>query len=65
MYFQEHLGKIAKQLAGFTDEEAEILRENMAKKYMVELTKIKPSFISGRSQKSSTKKSLKKFGNKW
>jgi DNA polymerase III alpha subunit len=51
MYFQEHLGKIAKQLAGFTDEEAEILRENMAKKYMVELTKIKPSFIAGASKK--------------
>jgi DNA-directed DNA polymerase III PolC len=47
MYFQEHLCKIAKQLAGFTDEEAELLRENMAKKYLVELTKIKPSFING------------------
>lgn len=51
MYFQEHLGKIAKQLAGFTDEAAETLRENMAKKYMVELTKIKPSFIAGAKQK--------------
>ena len=51
MYFQEHLGKIAKQLAGFTDEEAEILRENMAKKYMVELTKIKPAFINGAKKK--------------
>ena len=51
--FQEDLGKIAKQLAGFTDEDAELLRENMAKKKMVELTKIKPLFISGAIKKVS------------
>ncbi len=47
MCFQEDLGKISKQLAGFNDEDAELLRENMAKKKMVELTKIKPAFIEG------------------
>lgn len=51
LIYQEDLGKVAKQLAGFSDEEAEILRENMAKKKMVELTKIKPSFINGAKNK--------------
>jgi DNA-directed DNA polymerase III PolC len=51
LIYQEDLGKVAKQLAGFSDEDAEILRENMAKKKMVELTKIRPLFISGASQK--------------
>ena len=49
--FQEDLGKVAKQLAGFSDEDAEILRENMAKKKMVELTKIRPLFLSGATKK--------------
>lgn len=51
--FQEDLGKVAKQLAGFSDEDAEILRENMAKKKMVELTKIRPLFIAGATKKVS------------
>ena len=51
--FQEDLGKVAKQLAGFSDEDAEILRENMAKKKMVELTKIRPLFLSGATKKVS------------
>lgn len=45
--FQEQLGTIARDLAGFPGEEAELLRENMAKKKMVELTKMKPAFIEG------------------
>jgi len=53
LIYQEDLGKVAKQLAGFSDEEAELLRENMAKKKMVELTKIKPSFIQGAQTKVS------------
>jgi DNA-directed DNA polymerase III PolC len=51
LIYQEDLGKVAKQLAGFSDEDAEILRENMAKKKMTELTKIKPSFIAGATKK--------------
>ena len=51
--YQEDLGKVAKQLAGFSDEDAEILRENMAKKKMDELTKIKPLFIAGAIKKVS------------
>lgn len=53
MYFQEHLGKIAIELAGFSDEDAELLREKMAKKHMVELTKIRPLFIKGAVKKVS------------
>lgn len=53
LIYQEDLGKVAKQLAGFSDEDAEILRENMAKKKMVELTKIKPIFIEGAKKKVS------------
>lgn len=53
LIYQEDLGKVAKQLAGFSDEAAEILRENMAKKKMVELTKIRPLFISGATKKVS------------
>ncbi len=53
LIFQEDLGKVAKQLAGFSDEDAEILRENMAKKKMVELTKIRPLFLSGATKKVS------------
>lgn len=45
--YQEQLGKIAKNLAGFSNSEAEILRENMAKKRMVELAKMKPQFMEG------------------
>lgn len=47
MIYQEQLGKVAKQLAGFTNEAAEQLRENMAKKRMVELVKTKPAFVAG------------------
>lgn len=49
--FQEQLGTIARDLAGFPGEEAELLRENMAKKKMVELTKMKPAFIEGALKK--------------
>lgn len=51
--FQEQLGTIARDLAGFPGEEAELLRENMAKKKMVELTKMKPAFIEGAIKKVS------------
>lgn len=51
--YQEQLGKIAKQLAGFSNSEAEILRENMAKKRMGELMKMKPQFMEGASKKIS------------
>ena len=53
LIYQEDLGKVAKQLAGFSDEDAEILREKMAKKHMVDLTKIRPLFISGATKKVS------------
>jgi DNA polymerase-3 subunit alpha len=53
LIYQEDLGKVAKELAGFNDEDAELLREKMAKKHMVELTKIKPLFIAGASKKVS------------
>lgn len=51
--FQEQLGTIARDLAGFPGEEAELLRENMAKKKMVELGKMKPAFIEGAIKKVS------------
>lgn len=51
--FQEQLGTIARDLAGFPGEEAELLRENMAKKKMVELTKMKPAFMEGAKKKVS------------
>jgi len=51
--YQEDLGKVAKLLAGFSDEDAELLRESMAKKNMPKLTKIKPSFIAGAVKKVS------------
>lgn len=51
--YQEDLNKIAIQLAGFPDGEAELLRENMAKKKMVELMKMKPRFIEGAIKKVS------------
>lgn len=51
MIFQEQLGKISKALAGFSGEEAEKLRENMAKKKKVELMKMKPQFIDGATPK--------------
>lgn len=51
--FQEQLGTIARDLAGFPGEEAELLRENMAKKKMVELMKMKPSFMEGAKKKVS------------
>jgi DNA-directed DNA polymerase III PolC len=51
MIFQEQLGKIAMQLAGFTPEVAEQLRENMAKKKKVELMNMKPQFIEGATPK--------------
>ena len=51
--YQEDLTKIAKELAGFPGNKAELLRENMAKKKKVELMKMKPEFIEGASQKVS------------
>lgn len=51
--FQEQLGTIARDLAGFPGEEAELLRENMAKKKMVELMKMKPAFMEGAQKKVS------------
>lgn len=53
MIYQEQLGKISRQLAGFSGEEAERLRENMAKKRMVELMKMKPQFIEGAQKRVS------------
>lgn len=49
--FQEQLGTIARKLAGFSGEDAELLRENMAKKKMVELLKMKPAFMEGAVKK--------------
>lgn len=51
--FQEQLGTIARDLAGFPGEEAELLRENMAKKKMEALLKMKPSFMEGAQKKVS------------
>ncbi len=51
--FQEQLNKIARDLAGFSGPAAETLRKHMAKKKMVELMKIKPSFIEGAKKKVS------------
>jgi len=51
--FQEQLGTIARDLAGFSGEDAELLRENMAKKKMTELMKMKPLFIEGALKKVS------------
>lgn len=51
--FQEQLNKIARQIAGFSGEEAEKLRENMAKKKMEELMAMKPAFISGSMERIS------------
>jgi DNA polymerase III alpha subunit len=51
--FQEQLTKIAKELAGFSGEDAELLRENMAKKYMVKLMEMKPNFIASAKNKVS------------
>lgn len=51
--FQEQLGTIARDLASFSGEEAELLRENMAKKKKVELERMKPAFIEGAMKKLS------------
>jgi len=51
--YQESLTRIAKELAGFPGDEAEKLRENMGKKKMDELEKMKPKFIEGASKKVS------------
>jgi DNA polymerase III alpha subunit len=51
--FQEQLGKIARDLAGFDGRSAELLRGHMAKKRMSELEKIKPSFLAGATKKVS------------
>lgn len=51
LVFQEQLGTIARKLAGFSGEDAELLRENMAKKKMVELLKMKPAFMEGAIKK--------------
>ncbi len=47
LVYQEQVTKIAKELAGFSNTEAEILRENIGKKKAVELAKQKPKFIEG------------------
>ena len=47
MIFQEQLGKISRQLAGFSGTEAEQLRENMAKKKKEALINTKPKFMEG------------------
>lgn len=49
--FQEQLGKIARDLAGFPGPEAETLRANMAKKRMEKLEAMKPAFMEGASKK--------------
>lgn len=49
--YQESLTRIAKELAGFPGDEAEKLRENMGKKKMDALMKMKPKFIEGASKK--------------
>jgi len=49
--YQEDLNKIARSIAGMDGETAEKLRENMAKKYMKELEKMKPVFIEGANKK--------------
>lgn len=51
--FQEQLNKIARDLAGFPGPQAETLRKHMAKKNMVELTKMKPDFVEGAKKKVS------------
>jgi DNA polymerase-3 subunit alpha len=51
--YQEDLNKIARTIAGMDGDTAEKLRENMAKKYMKELEKMKPLFIEGASKKLS------------
>jgi DNA polymerase-3 subunit alpha len=45
--YQEDLNKIAIGVAGMDAETAELLRENMAKKKIVDLMKMKPIFIAG------------------
>jgi DNA-directed DNA polymerase III PolC len=47
LVYQEQITKIAKELGGFDDNEAEKLRENAAKKKKVELMKQKTPFIKG------------------
>jgi DNA polymerase-3 subunit alpha len=49
--FQEQLTKVAKSLANFSGEKAEILRENMCKKRKKELMLMKPDFIEGAKAK--------------
>lgn len=51
--FQEQLNKIARDLAGFPGEKAELLRKNMAKKKMAELMKMKPDFVEGAKKKTT------------
>ena len=51
LIYQEQLGKIAMELAGFSAEDAELLRENMAKKKMEELAKMKPLFLKGAAER--------------
>jgi DNA-directed DNA polymerase III PolC len=51
--FQEQLTKVAKTLANFSGEKAEILRENMCKKRKKELMLMKPDFINGAKAKVS------------
>jgi DNA-directed DNA polymerase III PolC len=47
LVYQEQITKIAKEVGGFSGQEAEILRENIGKKKAVELSKQRPKFIEG------------------
>jgi len=51
--YQEDLNKIAVEIGGMDGETAEKLRENMAKKKMKELEKMKPIFMEGAIKKIS------------
>jgi len=50
LVYQEQITKIAKEIGGFSGQEAEILRENIGKKKAVELANQRPKFIAGASK---------------
>jgi DNA polymerase III alpha subunit len=58
--FQEQLGKIARDLCGFSGPKAETLRANMAKKRMEKLMAMKPEFMEG-AQKKISKETAEKI----
>lgn len=51
LIYQEQVNKIARELAGFSGEEAEKLRENIGKKKITELQNMKSMFIDNASKK--------------